>query len=37
MSVITQPGATQLTRMPRAPSSEASDFVSAMIAPFVAA
>ena len=37
MSVITQPGATQLTRIPLGPSSEPSDRVRAMTAPLVAA
>ncbi len=36
MSVSTQPGATELTRMPRGPSSAASDFVYEMKAPFEA-
>ena len=37
MSVMTQPGATQFTRIPRGPSSEPSDRVRAISAPFVAA
>jgi hypothetical protein len=37
ISVSTQPGATALTVIPSGPSSEASDFVNEMIAPFVAA
>ena len=37
MSVTAQPGATQLTRIPNGASSTASDFVSEITAPFVAA
>ena len=37
MSVSTQPGATPFTRTPWGASSAASDFVKAMMAPFVAA
>jgi hypothetical protein len=37
MSVSTQPGATQLVRMPLGPSSAASDLVSAITPPFDAA
>src|SRR5262249_45712844 len=37
MSVATQPGATQLTRIPDEANSGASDFVSEMIAPLAAA
>ena len=36
MSVSTQPGATQFTRID-GPSSDAQDFVNEIIAPFVAA
>jgi hypothetical protein len=37
MSVTTTPGATALTRMPRAPSTKAKCFTSVSTAPFVAA
>src|SRR5258706_9205770 len=37
MSVSTQPGATELTLMPKGPSSAASDFVKAICPPFEAA